>query len=81
MKNLNFLTQLCPKKGWWHTRLRKISDLSTNLRLEKKLKSKSEFEIDIGLVAQNPEKNSNFLRNLRFELISALVALVFEIAM
>ena len=31
--------------------------------LRKKLKSKSEFEIVIGLVAQNPEKNSKFLRN------------------
>ena len=61
LRNLNCFTQLSPKKGWWHTRLRKISDL------RKKLKSKSEFEIVIGLVAKNPEKNSKYLRNLRFE--------------
>ena len=42
-----------------------------NLRLEKKLEDEFEFERTFIWFGK---KNSNFLRNLRFEIISALVA-------
>ena len=44
-----------------------------NLRFHKKLEDNSEFEGKC-LVEQFGDKNSNFLRNLRFEKISAFVA-------
>lgn len=69
LRNLKFFSHLSQKKHWWHARLRK----KKNLKFEKKLSQVWVWE-KIYLVAQFGEKNSNFLRNLRFEKISALVA-------
>ena len=52
----------------------RISAFIPNLRFEKKLEDEFEFEKTFILVAQFGEKNSNLMRNLRFEKISALVA-------